>query len=75
MADKKAKANKKIIVRLEGGVVETVIGVPNGYTVEIHDYDVEGWCEGDDPLAVDADGEEHYRTIFEPYDINTRPKR
>lgn len=51
---------KTIIIKLEGGLVQDIQGIPEGYKVQIHDYDVEGvWEEDNDEYQIDEDGK-HY---------------
>ncbi len=50
-------ACKQIVVTVLGGVVQSVEGVPHGYELVVHDYDVEGCDESE--LPIDANGD-HY---------------
>jgi len=54
--NEKGKAMKEILVKVVGGRVEEVIGIPEGGWVCVRDYDTEG-CEDDDRLKEDEDGE------------------
>ena len=47
----------RIIVRVEGGMVQSVEGVPPGVIVEVRDYDTDGL--GDEELETDDDGIPH----------------
>jgi len=40
---------KQILVVMEGGVIQDVVGVPEGYELVVRDYDVEG-CDNEDYL-------------------------
>lgn len=44
---------QRIVVVVEGGVVQNVLGVPAGVVVEVHDYDTDGT---DKHLGVDEHG-------------------
>jgi hypothetical protein len=49
--------NKKIIITVEGGIVQNVEGIPKGETIEVHDYDTDGAVpEEDDRLRRDKNG-------------------
>jgi hypothetical protein len=51
----------KIIIIVEGGIVQNVLGVPKGTTVEVHDYDTDGANpEEDDRLHRDKDCDTYY---------------
>ncbi len=43
---------KPIIITVEGGLVQGISNIPEGVTVEVHDYDT---ADGHDP-QVDQDG-------------------
>jgi len=61
-ANKKSKFEiAKIILAVNGGVVSGV-KIPHGVTVEIRDYDVEGY-EGN-MLSIDVDGDSYKPIIF-----------
>jgi len=50
---------KKIIVVMEGGCVQTIIGIPEGVEVAVRDYDVEG---------IDLDRYLRTNTLFKDVD-------
>ena len=47
----------RIIVRVEGGMVQSVEGIPPGVIVEVRDYDTDGL--DDEELETDDDGIPH----------------
>lgn len=51
-------AKQKIIVEVTGGVISNVSGIPDGYEVEVRDYDSEA-AESADDLQEDEDGNEY----------------
>ena len=58
------KMKKKIIVIVDGGIVQDVQGIPKRAVIEVHDYDVDGAtpedidpiCGKDERLRRDKDG-------------------
>jgi len=52
------KRKPRIIITIEGGVVQNVERVNCDALVEIHDYDVDGLDE--DTLTEDSDGNKYY---------------
>ena len=63
-----AVASLKIIVQVEGGVIQDILGIPDDVIVEVHDWDVD---EGDHdievfgPLLEDEDGNKYIKTLWE----------
>lgn len=51
----------KIIIIVDGGLVQEVKGLPPGTEYEIHDYDTEGCDHEVDPVEEDENGKEFYR--------------
>lgn len=51
----------KIIIVLEGGIVQEVKGLPAGTTYAIHDYDIEGADPEHDAIGEDEQGREYVR--------------
>jgi hypothetical protein len=51
-----------IIVTVEGGVVQSVDGIPAGVTVEVWDFDVEG-CDEED-LETNGDGDHFSCAVY-----------
>ena len=47
---------RKIVVTVEGGVVQEISGIPDDVIVEVWDYDVD---DGDKDLHVDGHGDKH----------------
>lgn len=45
----------KIIIHIEGGVIQYIGGIPDGVTVEVRDYDIDG--VDPDRLTPTVDGE------------------
>jgi hypothetical protein len=62
----RALADNRIVVVVEGGVVQDVFGVPKGYGLEVHDYDVEGCNESD--LDTNDDGDKFFRGVWQEPD-------
>jgi len=57
---------KKIIITVEGGIVQNVIGIPKGATIEVRDYDTDGAdIEEDDRLRRDPSGGIYYLSSWE----------
>jgi hypothetical protein len=65
----RAIADNRIVIIVEGGVVQDVFGIPKGYGLEVHDYDVEGCDEGD--LETNDDGDKFYRGVWAEPDART----
>lgn len=53
---------KKIIVTIEGGVVQFIAHIPSGVIVEVHDYDTDGVEE--EKLRTDKDGNKHTVVVW-----------
>ena len=58
--------DNRIVIVVEGGVVEDVLGIPQGYGLELHDYDVERSNESD--LETDDDGDKFFRGVWKEPD-------
>ena len=57
---------KKIIIIVEGGIVQNVIGIPKGATIEVHDYDTDGATpEEDNRLHFDKNGDVYHLSSWE----------
>jgi hypothetical protein len=57
---------KKIIIIVEGGIVQNVSGIPRGAAIEVHDYDTDGATpEEDDRLRRDKDGDVYHLSSWE----------
>jgi len=56
----------KVIIIVEGGIVQNVLGVPAGVTIEVHDYDTDGAdSEYDDRLRRDPAGDVYHLSAWE----------
>jgi hypothetical protein len=56
----------KIIIIVEGGIVQNVLGIPKGTTIEVHDYDTDGANpEEDDRLRRDQAGDVYHLSSWE----------
>ncbi len=64
-ADQPSVGNR-IVVVVEGGMVQNVLDIPSGYCLEVHDYDVEGSGERD--LETDDDGDVFFRGVWQASD-------
>ncbi|MFQ6611082.1 MAG: hypothetical protein ACE5D7_09840 [Fidelibacterota bacterium] len=49
-----------VIIVLEGGLIQDISGLPEGYSVEIRDYDTEG--TPDSELTTDSAGQKYHRS-------------
>lgn len=57
---------RRIEIRLEGGLITEIKGIPRGVVVEVRDYDIEGTVEEDSPdLLTDDDGNQYLSSEFE----------
>jgi hypothetical protein len=57
---------KKIIITIEGGIVQNVNGIPRGTIIEVHDYDTDGGIpEEDDRLRRDKSGDVYHLSSWE----------
>lgn len=52
----------KIIIAVEGGIIQDMSGIPKGVEIEVRDYDIEGENEND--LDTNADGNQHTTSIW-----------
>jgi len=59
--------DKKIIITVDGGVIQNVRGIPEGIVVEVHDYDTDE--EADVDFRTHDDGPRS-RTILKDADGN-----
>jgi len=64
-------SERTIVITVEGGIVQDVDGLPDGYSYEVRDYDIEGASGAgdfalqgvpDDGLHRDEDGREYFRS-------------
>ena len=57
---------KKIIITVEGGIVQNVSGIPRGAAIEVHDHDTDGATpEEDDRLRRDKNGDVYHLSSWE----------
>lgn len=56
------KSKNKIVVFVEGGVVQDILNIPPGFQVIVKDYDVEG---RDMELETDENGDEYFKGVWE----------
>ena len=54
---------KKIVITLEGGLIQWIEGIPDGMVIEVRDYDVEGADESE--LETGENGDLYYESIWE----------
>lgn len=52
---------QKIIVVMEGGIIQDIQHIPAGIAIEVRDFDVEG---SDEELSKTDEGEEYVESIF-----------
>jgi len=63
---RKSNMERRIEIRLEGGLITEIKGIPRGVVVEVRDYDIEGTVEEDSPdLLTDDDGNQYLSSEFE----------
>ena len=55
---------KRIIITVEGGLIQNIDGIPAGVVVEVHDYDLDEGDEDED-TKNDADGNSYREGIWE----------
>lgn len=53
---------REILIIVEGGVVHEMYGIPEGMTVRIKDYDVDGCSESE--VLRDRDGERYRQIVW-----------
>jgi len=53
---------RTIVIVVEGGAIQNVLGVPKGVQVHIHDYDTEGALPQN--VTEDSDGNTFYCDIW-----------
>lgn len=53
---------EKIIITMDGGLIQEIEGIPPGITIEVRDFDTEG---SEDDRIVEIDGERAFVTIWE----------
>ena len=57
---------QKIIITVEGGIVQNVNGIPGATIIEVHDYDTDGGIlEEDDRLRRDKNGDVYHLSSWE----------
>ena len=68
---------KTILVVMEGGVIQDVVGVPRGMRVGVRDYDVEGVDLDNEDLYVNQEGSRCTQVVWGPtapcWDDKCRP--
>lgn len=52
----------KIIITVDGGIIQEIEGIPPGIEIEVRDFDTEG---SDDPRIEEFNGERAFVTIWE----------
>lgn len=57
--------NRKIFIEVEGGVVQSVFGIPEGVQVEVLDYDTDGQEPGDECRCRQGQGNAHYHSTYQ----------
>jgi hypothetical protein len=65
-----SKENKEIIIRVEGGVIQSIENIPNDMLVRVYDYDIEGTNQGD--WSVDENGDHCNMSTYGDLSNNTR---
>lgn len=66
--------SNQITVTVEGGAVQDVLGVPEGYTVKIKDYDID--TRDEEEIAeceTDDEGEQYYPRVIHPTNGQSHP--
>lgn len=63
---------KVIIVEVRGGLVSDVTGVPNGYVVEVRDFDAGDFGVEDDEVEHDEKGNPYWLTEYESDEARER---
>ena len=56
----------KIVITMEGGLIQDIQGIPDGVVILVRDYDVEG--ADDTELTQDENGDACYELIWEKED-------
>lgn len=56
-------APSPIIIKIDGGLVQDIEGIPEGVTVLVRDFDTEG-CDESDIDGVDDDGNEYAEQVY-----------
>ena len=56
----------RIIVVVEGGLIQDIVGIPSGVKIEVRDFDVEGTDPEYHELKTTLDGEEYVSSVWEP---------
>jgi len=59
---------KTILVVMEGGVIQDIVGVPRGMRVVVRDYDVEGVDPDDADLYMNSEGSLCTQVVWGPTD-------
>ena len=55
---------RTIRLTMEGGIIQSIDGIPEGIRVRVMDFDVEG--VGENELKTAQSGDKYYETIWEP---------
>ena len=70
----KAKQQKSIVIKIEGGVVQSVSNVPKGFEIEVHDYDTpqDAGCDEETVSELEDDGFEFHKDAERFLQANAR---
>lgn len=52
-----------MVIEVEGGLIQNIEGIPQGMTVEVHNYDLEGFEDTDDRIRKDDNGREFILSV------------
>ena len=58
-----AENKKKLVITLDGGLIQDIQGIPEDLVILVRDYDVEGADEAE--ITMDEHGEPYFESIWE----------
>ena len=53
---------ERIVIVMEGGVIQDIVNIPPGVEIEVRDFDIEGTIE--EELEETPDGEQYVQSLW-----------
>ena len=55
----------KILITVEGGVIQDISNIPENTEVEVYDYDCDEYPNDNNNVEVDEDGDEYWKSVWD----------